>query len=165
MARAFLSRLRPGGTIVFFGGFADGTLALPYSSVDVAARAGLAGFCASINNELAVEGRSVRLCYVCPAPADTDAERPFRELWQSMGTTMVSPVHVADFVLGSLLQQRTVAVMGRSTRALVSLRALAPSFIDWLIRWRVGPLLKEAFSQVPTTGRGASKQTSLEAPR
>jgi short-subunit dehydrogenase len=160
VARAFLSRLRPGGTIALFGGFADGTLALPYYSVDVAARAGLAGFCASINNELAVEGRSVRLCYVCPAPADTDAERPFRELWRSMGTTMVSPARVADFVLEALLQKRTVAVMGFTTRALVPLRALAPSLIDGVIRRRMGPLLKRVFS---TTALPTSSSVSVTA--
>lgn len=147
VARAFLPALRDGGTVALFGGFADGTLALPYYSVDVAARAGLAGFCAAVNQELAVEGRAERLCYVGPAPADTEAERRFTALWKKMGTTMVPPAQVADFVLAALLARRTVAVMGRATRLLVGLRALAPATVDRLIARRVGPLLREAFAQ------------------
>jgi short-subunit dehydrogenase len=145
VARAFLSRLRPGGTIALFGGFADGTVALPYYSVDVAARAGLASFCASVNQELAVEGRAERLCYVSPAPADTAAERPFAALWRRMGITMAAPERVADFVLTALLAKKTVAVMGLSTRALAFARALTPALVDWAIARRFGPLLKQAF--------------------
>jgi short-subunit dehydrogenase len=147
VVRAFLGSLRPGGTIALFGGFADGTLALPYYSVDVAARAGLAGFCAALNQELAVEGRDQRVCYVSPAPAETDAERPFRELWRAMGTTMLTPARVADFVLSALLRKKTIAVMGLSTRTLAWARAVAPAVVDALVRWRVGPLLKRAFSK------------------
>ncbi len=146
VTRAFLGALREGGTVALFGGFADGTLALPYYSVDVAARAGLAGFCAAVNQELAVEGRAERLCYVGPAPADTDAERRFTALWKKMGTTMVPPVRVADFVLAALLAKRTVAVMGFSTRLLAGLRALAPATVDGLIARRVGPMLRAAFA-------------------
>lgn len=153
VARAFLSRLRAGGTIALFGGFADGTVALPYYSVDVAARAGLASFCASVNQELAVEGRAERLCYVCPAPADTAAERPFAALWRRMGTSMVPPERVADFVLAALLAKKTVAVMGWSTRALACARAMAPRLVDWLVARRFGPLLKQAFGSVSVTER------------
>ncbi|MFO0610866.1 MAG: SDR family NAD(P)-dependent oxidoreductase [Polyangiales bacterium] len=154
VARAFLGSLREGGTIALFGGFADGTLALPYYSVDVAARAGLAGFCAAVNQELAVEGRAERLCYVGPAPADTEAERPFAPLWRKMGTAMAPPARVADFVLAALLARRTVAVMGRSTRLLARLRALAPAAVDGLVARRVGPALREAFARPEE--RGAS---------
>lgn len=149
VARAFLDRLRNGGRIALFGGFADGTLALPYYSVDVAARAGLAGFCAAVNQEHAVEGRAERLCYVCPSPADTDAERPFAALWRQMGTTMVAPERVADFVLAALLAKKTVAVMGMSVRALSFIRKLAPSVVDGILLRRVGPLLKQAFAPSP----------------
>ncbi len=145
VARSFLGKLEPGGTIALFGGFADGTLALPYYSVDVAARAGLAGFCEAVNLELAVEGRDERLCYVCPLPADTAAERPFKDLWSSMGTTMVSPQAVADFVLGALLSKKTVAVMGFTTRALVRLRAIAPSLVTLFVVRSLGPKLRRAF--------------------
>ncbi|MFO0560831.1 MAG: SDR family NAD(P)-dependent oxidoreductase [Polyangiales bacterium] len=145
VAKSFLPALRPGGTIVLFGGFADGTLSLPYYSANVAARAGLAGFCAAVNRELAVEQRAERLCYLCPAPADTEAERPFAALWKRMGSAIVPPESVADFVLQSLLARRTVAVMGASTRALVCLQSLLPALVDWLVVRRWGPLLKREF--------------------
>lgn len=160
VARTFLPTLLPRGTVALFGGFADGTLALPYYSVDVAARAGLAGFCAAVNRELAVEGRDVRLCYLCPAPADTAAERPFAALWRQLGSVPVAPQAVAGFVLQSLLMRRTVAVMGRSTRALVWLQRLAPWAVEWLVVRRLGPPLRAAFgvpaatmSQEMTRGR------------
>lgn len=155
VARAFLDKLHAGGTIALFGGFADGTLALPYYSVDVAARAGLAGFCAATNQELAVEGRAERLSFVCPAPADTAAERPFAALWQKMGTKMVPPERVADFVLTTLLTKKAVAVMGFSTRMLTGARALAPAVVDWLVLRHVGPLLKQAFGNVGTPERNS----------
>ncbi len=148
VARAFLGKLRAGGTIAMFGGFADGTLALPYYSVDVAARAGLAGFCEAINRELAVEGRQERLCYVCPAPADTAAERPYKALWSSMGTAVVAPETVADFVLAALLSKKTLAVMGFSTRALVCLRAIAPSLVAAFVVRSLGPKLRREFGAV-----------------
>ena len=145
VAEAFLPALRPGGTIALFGGFADGSLSLPYYSANVAARAGLAGFCAAVNRELAVEQRAERLCYVCPAPADTEAERPFAALWERMGSAIVPPESVANFVLQSLLAKRTVAVMGASTRALVCVQSLLPSVVDWLVVRRWGPLLEREF--------------------
>ncbi|MFO0552405.1 MAG: SDR family NAD(P)-dependent oxidoreductase [Polyangiaceae bacterium] len=146
VARAFLSLVRAGGTIALFGGFADGSLSLPYYSANVAARAGLAGFVASVNRELAVERRTERLCYVCPAPADTESERPFAALWRRMGSAVVAPENVANFVLQSLLGKRTLAVMGASTRLLVCLQSLVPPVVDWLVVRRWGPLLKREFS-------------------
>lgn len=146
VARAFLSCVRPGGTIALFGGFADGSLSLPYYSANVAARAGLAGFVTSVNRELAVERRDERLCYVCPAPADTESERPFAALWKRMGSAVVAPELVANFVLQSLLAKRTLAVMGASTRLLVCVQAIVPPVVQWLVVRRWGPLLKREFS-------------------
>lgn len=145
VARAFLPRLRAGESIALFGGFGDGTLALPFHFVDVAARAGLASFCAAVNQELAIEGRTERLRYVSPAPARTDAERPFEALWHAMGTPMITPERVADFVLATLLSRNTVAIMGASTRALTRLRAIAPALVDTIVRRRAGALLARAF--------------------
>ena len=44
-----------GATIVHSGGFADGRLAFPYYSVDVASRAGIFSFIESMNRELKQE--------------------------------------------------------------------------------------------------------------
>lgn len=145
VARAFLPTLRRGGAIAFLGGFADGTLAMPYYSADVAARAGLAGFCAAMNRELRVEGRAERLCYVGPLPTETDAERAYLPLWRRLGSSVVKPEAVADFVLGALLSGQRVAVMGFSTRALLCLGALIPALVDALVVRLWGPHLRRAF--------------------
>ncbi len=144
--RAFVPLINDGGTIAILGGFADGRLALPYYSVDVASRAGVAGFCESMNRELPLEGRDVRLCYACPAPADTQAERPYGELWTSIGSPLVPPERVADFVLAALLQRKRVAVMGRSNRLIACVNRLSPRAADVLRLRRAGRLLRDAFS-------------------
>lgn len=145
LARAFLPRLSDGGSMAFLGGFADGRLALPYYAADVAARAGLSAFVESMNRELSLEGRKQRLTFVCPAPADTAAERPYAELWQQLGVTPVSPSVVADFVLRALIERRTRAVMGLSTRLLAQANVLSPRLADLLIVCRFGPLLRARF--------------------
>ena len=144
--RAFVPAINDGGTIAILGGFANGRLALPYHSVDVASRAGVAGFCEAMNRELPLEGRDVRLCYVCPAPADTEAERPYGQLWSSLSSPPVPPGRAADFVLAALLQRRRVAVMGRASRWIARVNKLSPDVADLLRLRRVGRLLRDAFS-------------------
>lgn len=145
LVRCFVPSLRPGGTVVLFGGFGDGRVALPYYTVDVAARAGLAGFCAAMNRELALEGRDLRLCYFCPPPADTEAERPFAALWAEMGSPLVAPETVADAVLQALLARREAAVMGLGNQSLTYLERLAGPLSTLLVKRWLGPRLKAAF--------------------
>lgn len=147
LTKAFLPKLREGGVIALFGGFADGGVALPYYSVDVAARAGLAGFCAAVNRELAVEDRSQRLCYVCPAPADTEAERAYLPLWRELGTRIASPPEVANFVLQAVLAKRPVAVMGAGTRALARLQGALPWLGHAIVVRFLGKALRSRFSR------------------
>lgn len=149
LTRAFLPVVEDGATIALFGGFGDGGLALPYYSVDVAARAGVAGFCASVNRELELEGQDVRLSYVSPAPADTEAERPFAPVWRAMGTNLVSPEVVADFTLVTLLSRSKVAVMGLSTRLLARLEGALPKLADIAVVRFLGAPLKRAFASAP----------------
>jgi short-subunit dehydrogenase len=158
VAQAFLPRLAPGGCVALLGGFGDGRLALPYYTVDVAARAGLAGFCASVNRELALEGRDARVCFVCPAPADTDAERPYAALWASMGTTLVAPAKVADVVLAALVARRTHAIMGFGTRALSTLDALWPSLASVVVERAFGPALRRRFGTPTVDGDVSAAQ-------
>ena len=82
LTKTFAGRVRDGGSIVILGGFGDGRLGLPYYSVDVATRAGVSAFAQAMNREFELEGRDLKVCYACPAPADTPAERPFAELWR-----------------------------------------------------------------------------------
>jgi short-subunit dehydrogenase len=145
VARAFVPRIAKGGSLGVLGGFADGRLAFPYYSADVASRAGLAGFCESLNRELVLEGRDVKLCYVCPAPADTEAERPYAQLWSQMGAAPVAPAKVADFTLSSLLARRPMNVMGYSTRMLARVNKLSPGLADLVGVRYMGELLKERF--------------------
>ena len=144
--RALLHLVGDGGTIAILGGFADGRLALPYHSVDVASRAGVAAFCESMNRELPLEGRDVRLCYLCPGPADTEGERPYGELWRSMGSPPVPPERAADFVLAALVRRRRVAVMGRSNRLMAWINKVSPGAADVLGIRRAGRRLRDAFS-------------------
>lgn len=150
VARAFLPSLAEHGTVALFGGFGDGRIAFPYYAPDVAARAGLAAFCVSVNHELALEGRTQRLCYVCPAPADTPAERPYAALWQSLGTPLVEPEKVADFVLAALAARRTEAVMGFGTRAFSRLHGALPGVSGWLLRRLFGRPLRAHLGQTGT---------------
>lgn len=145
LARAFLPNLREGGALAILGGFADGRLALPYYSVDVASRAGVAAFCEAMNRELSLEGRDVRLCYLGPAPADTEAERPYLDLWRKLGSPLVSPDAVANFILGALLSRRPVSVMGWSNRLIARLNILWPELADGVVLGRVGKHLQSAF--------------------
>ena len=147
LTRAFLPTLKEGGAVAILGGFADGRLGLPYYSADVASRAGIAAFCEAINRELTLEERDLRLCFICPAPADTEAERPYAELWQQLGAPPVAPERVANFVLAALLGRRPVAIMGWSNSLIAKVNALSPELADLLALSRTGALLRRAFSQ------------------
>jgi short-subunit dehydrogenase len=142
---AFAGHVSDGGTIVVLGGFGDGRLGLPYYSVDVASRAGVSAFAQSMNREFALEGRDLRVCYACPAPADTEAERPYASLWRKMGTPVVSPEKAADFVLAVALQRRAVAVMGWRNAFITRVNAVSPWLADVLGLKAAGLQLREAF--------------------
>jgi len=148
VVQALLDNLRERGSIALLGGFGDGGLAFPYHSVNVAARAGLAGFCESVNRELALSGRSQRLSYLSPAPADTEAERPYAKFWTEMGTSLVPVSKVADFVLVTLLTRKATAVMGASARLLTFVNALSPRLADLLAMRRLGARLKAEFGDL-----------------
>lgn len=145
LVQAFAPQMRPGGIIAFVGGFGNGRLALPYYSVDVATRAGLAAFCESLNREFLLEGQDLRLAYLCPEPAETETERPYAEIWKRMGTPPVAPAQVANFVLRSLLSQKQVAVMGIQTMFISKINALWPAAANVLGLRQAGKVLHEAF--------------------
>lgn len=147
VARAFLPRLRPGGTLAVLGGFADGRVALPYYAPDVAARAGLAAFCTAVNQELVLADDDRRLVYVCPAPTDTEAERPYGPLWRALGTPLVSADKAADFVLAALLARREQAVMGWSTRLLARISGFWPALGSAIVVRLLGPTLRRHLAQ------------------
>lgn len=136
------------GTIVHSGGFLDGRLALPYHSVDVATRAGLAAFAESVNRELAPT--RVRVVFFSPNVADTAAERPYHDLWRRLGQRIDSPRTVAAALERALDRPRTRVVMGGPVaRSFAALNAVAPGLADRLAlnRWR--PALRAALDPSP----------------
>ena len=147
LTRAILPYLQPSATVALIGGYGDGHLPFPYHVPDAASRSGLASFCHGFNQELALEGYDARVCYVCPAPAATERERPFAALRASMGTPLVPPTRVADVVLRALLARQSRAIMGAGTRLLCALNALSPELGGWLIRRSAGAKLSAHFGE------------------
>lgn len=143
VARAFLPVVEERGIIALFGGFASGVVALPYYTIDVAARAGLAGFCAATNRELELEGQEARLCYVSPAPADGEAHRLYAASWSKLGTRPVPAANVANFVLGALLARRTTAIMGWAAWLIAWLQGTFPWLGHVLVLRAVGKVVRE----------------------
>lgn len=127
VTRAFLPALHERGVIALFGGFGDGGVALPHYAIDVAARAGLAGFCAAVNREIQLQGREQVLCYVSPAPLAMEPVPSRGWLWNKLSPPAV-PSEVANFVLRMVLARRAKAVMGLRAQLLAWLQGTAPWF-------------------------------------
>jgi short-subunit dehydrogenase len=164
ITRQFLALMKnsSGSTIVHMGGFADGRLAFPYYSVDVASRAGIHAFAEAMNRELKQEDSQVTVTYFCPNSADTPAERPFHEVWKEMGITISSPEQVAAELLDAVARKRTVWLMGGlPTRAFAKLNVLAPRLADKLLLNRYGRILQKHFGGGETllSTRTARKKT------
>jgi NADP-dependent 3-hydroxy acid dehydrogenase YdfG len=160
LTRLFLPAMDD-GVILHLGGFADGRLAFPYYSADVASRAGLRAFVESTNRELALEGRGARVAFFSPSPADTAAERPFHPLWRAMGTPIVPPERVAATVVGAVVRRRPFTVMGGPlTRAFAALNAVAPGLADALLMRRYGALLRRHFGGEGSDGAPAGGASS-----
>lgn len=149
------------GVILHLGGFADGRLAFPYYSADVASRAGLRAFVESLNRELALEGRDSLVAFFSPSPADTEAERPFHPLWRAMGTPIVTPKRVAAEVLTAVARRRPLTVMGGPlTRVFAALNAVAPGLADALLMRRYGALMRRHFGGEESDGPSAGGSSS-----
>ncbi|MBW4438593.1 MAG: SDR family NAD(P)-dependent oxidoreductase [Pleurocapsa minor GSE-CHR-MK-17-07R] len=147
LTRAFLPMLlaQGDGVIVHLGGFADGRLMFPYYTVDAATRAGLRGFVDAVNRE--IEDSGVTVSYFSPAPADTDAERPYHPIWREMGTAIVPTEQVARAVVRAARRRERVHVMGAAARWFARLNSAAPGLADCLLMRRYGAVLKRHFGQ------------------
>lgn len=138
------------GVIVQLGGFADGRLAFPYYTGDVASRAGVATFVEALNRELRLEGKHTRLLFFSPAPADTDSERPFHTLWRQMGTKIVSPEQVGIELRRAIIQKKEQYIMGGFwVNLFAKLNAAFPKFADMLLMNQYGQQLQNFFSVSP----------------
>lgn len=149
ITRAFLPWMvrQHSGIIVHLGGFGDGRLAFPYYTVDSATRAGLRGFVDAINREY--EGSGVTVTFFCPAPADTQAERPYHPLWRSMGMSIAAPEQVARELLQAVDRRQPVYIMGFSTRLFAWVNSLSSALADWLLMRRYRLLLRRFLTESP----------------
>lgn len=141
--------MKPHGVIAHIGGFGDGHLALPYYSADVATRSALSTLCQALNREFQLEGRALTVSYLCPEPADTEAERPYGSLWAQMGAPLISVDKVADFILREVAARTSGAIMGRQTRWGSLLNAVSPTLFDLVLRGRMGQQMKARFGSKP----------------
>jgi NAD(P)-dependent dehydrogenase (short-subunit alcohol dehydrogenase family) len=146
LTKAFLpAMLEQGhGGFLFYGGFADGRLAFPYYSADVAARAGLRSFVESVNREIGSHGP--RLTFFGPAVADTVAEKPYHDLWRKLGAEPVSTEVVAREAADALKRGDELHVMGGFlTRFFAKLNGWSPRAGDALLVKGYSKALKAAF--------------------
>ncbi len=145
LTHAFLPLMRSqnDGIIVHVGGFADGRLAFPYYSANVATRAGLFSFAESLNRELSLEGSRVMVSYFSPSPADTQAEQPFHAIWREMGLKITAKEKVAAELLDAVAKRRRVHIMGGLAAVLFAkLNSVWPRLADALLLNRYGGILK-----------------------
>jgi NADP-dependent 3-hydroxy acid dehydrogenase YdfG len=142
VTRAFMPVMltQQSGVLLHLGGFADGRLAFPYYTVDSASRAGLRGFVDAVNREH--EGSGVTVTFFCPAPSDTEAERPYHPIWREMGMVIATPEQVAQAVILAVNRRQRVSIMGVSTRLFAWLNSLSSSLADALLMRRYRVILK-----------------------
>lgn len=146
LTRALADRvMQANGVITHIGGFGDGHLALPYYAADVATRSAMSTLCQALNREFQLEGRALTVSYLCPEPADTDAERPYGALWAQMGAPLHAVQDVVDFVLREIAARSPGAIMGRQTWWISKLNALCPPLLDLILRGQMGRQLKARF--------------------
>ncbi|MBP1904524.1 short-subunit dehydrogenase [Paenibacillus turicensis] len=146
ITKALLKNLKDekGNTIIHIGGFSDGRMAFPYYSVDVATRSGVFSFIESVNRELEIEGKDIRVTYFCPSPADTAAERPFHNLWRKMGIKIVPVEEVAQELIRTYEKKTNVGIMGGiTTRVFAKLNSIMPRLADFIVMKKYGKMLKE----------------------
>lgn len=120
------------GLIVHLGGFANGYLALPYYTTNVATRAGIRAFCESFNREQSQS--SFKAMYFSPSPSNTEAERPYHHLWEQLGTPIISPEQVAKEIQQAILKRQTVYVMGGLlTNLFAIINVASPAIADSIL--------------------------------
>ena len=137
------------GQILHIGGFADGSWTMPYYTVDIATRAGMYSFIESVNLE--IDNKEITVQYFCPQPADTDAERPFHELWKRQGLEIVSSEKVAEDIFISLERSREVTIQGPYLNRIVStkLKYLFPRLMKILF---IKPMGRMTMSYLDSKG-------------
>jgi NADP-dependent 3-hydroxy acid dehydrogenase YdfG len=127
--------------IMHLGGFADGRLAFPFYSVNVASRSAIYAFVESVNREMHVLERRLAIKYFGPTSANTLAEQPFHSIWRQMGMTIAEPETIAQQVVYALFQPQSIYTMGLGARLLTTLNAISPRLANFLIMNRYSKIL------------------------
>jgi short-subunit dehydrogenase len=144
LTQALLPVLRADGQIVHVSGFADGRLAFPYHTVDVATRAGLFTFVEAINRELALSQRRTIVSYFAPGPTDTETEREFHPLWRALSLKIDPIDRVVRELFETIERRQHVHLMGGVTpRLFAKINAVWPQLADRLVWKRYGRILKQ----------------------
>lgn len=153
--------------ILHIGGFADGGLAFPFYSVDVATRSATYAFVEAMNRELAVLKHPMKIQYFCPSPADTEAERPYHKLWRDMGTKIESVEDVAERIVNHTVSKKTNHIMGGfMTSFFTKLNSLSPKLADTLMIKKYGQMLYDYFYPSETLDNiAAGTSTELVKPK
>jgi short-subunit dehydrogenase len=165
ISKAFLPFMKENkdSTIVHMGGFADGRLAFPYYSVDVATRSGLYSFVESMNRELRQEGSEARLTYFCPNSADTAAERPYHSVWREMGVAISPTEQVAAELLKAIERKQNAYLMGGSAvRFFAKLNGLFPKVADIVMLNKYSRILKKYFGSTNSEIITETKQKKIK---
>lgn len=131
-----------GGMIVHLGGAMDGRVGLPFMSAYAATRGALASYVQASNRELA--GTNVTLSFFGPAPANTESESAFFDMWRKLGVTLAEPEAVAREILDTIRKRRRVHVMGGGLlRMMSAVNAVSPSAADAIGLRRMTKLIKQ----------------------
>lgn len=131
-----------GGTVVHVGGAMDGRVGLPYMSAYAATRGALASYVQASNRELA--GTDVALSFFGPAPANTESESAYHDMWHQMKVSLVEPETVAQEILDTIRKRRRVHVMGGAMlRMMSAINAVSPSAADTIGLRRFSKLIKQ----------------------
>jgi len=143
VTQAFLPRLLKqdgAGVVVHLGGAMDGRVGLPMMSAYAATRSALAGYVQASNREL--DGTDVSLSFFGPAPANTESESAFFDMWRKMGTSLVEPEEVAAEILTTIRTRRRLHVMGGGMlRMMAFVNSISPSAADAIGLRKFGKLV------------------------
>lgn len=145
VTQAFLPGLRKQASdaiVVQIGGAMDGRVALPFMSAYAATRGALASYVQGVNRELA--GTNVMLSFFGPAPANTESESAYFDMWQKMGVALCEPEEVARDILATIRKRRPEHVMGGALLKMMAfMNAVSPSAADTIGLRRFGKLIAQ----------------------
>lgn len=98
------------GTLVSIGGYGDGSMAFPYHALDAASRSGITTLFEGLRREY--KNRNINFLYFCPPAVETDTEKAYFPLWESIGIKRVTPEQVGLSLIKALKTGKPWHMMG-----------------------------------------------------